>query len=341
MPHRNPFVLNCLSLAGALFLSCSCGFDSASSVLVLGADPNRIRIMSWNAQTFFDDEECGNEFDEFRGGSTDWNTERYEGRLDRLRDAILLGGKTMGMGPDRGPDIVALEEIENSRVVRDLCNRMPSLGTYAHAAFVPSTGTGSFGIALLSRYPIVSVTAHTTHSPDISLRPILEASLDAPCGPLTVFAVHWKSKSGPDSGRSIREAQERALVRCIERLKSESPLTPYIVCGDFNCTPAESAFLAASTGLWSVNGDDGGSYWYNGAWERIDNMLWSGHFANDAGAAGPAGADSAFGWRVSSAQPLAELPLVDSEGHPQAYRIGLDRGYSDHLPLLAELSRRK
>lgn len=336
MPNRNPFSFFCpvLALCGVL-LAASCSLDSAAAALGHGSDPNRIRVMSWNAQTFFDDEECGREFEEFRGSDSDWDTESYEIRLDRLRDTILQAGKKLGMGSDRGPDIVALEEIENERVLRDLCNRIPALGAYSHAAFVPSTGEGSFGVGLLSRYPVLSVTAHTPYAASVSVRPIMQAALDTPMGPLVVFVVHWKSKLGETSGPSIRDAQEEILRTCIESLERESPGAAYLACGDFNCGPEESSLLESSPGIWRRYSGEGGSYWYGGAWERIDNILWS-----EGLETGSAEDEAALGgWRVSRAFPLNDPPLVDSLSHPAAYRVGLKNGYSDHLPLLAELTR--
>jgi len=339
MPFQNPFfsrtrvpgsAARCFGLAVSLatsFLFPACGLDSLAAIAGRGVDPDRIRIMAWNAQTFFDDRECGNEFSEFRGVDSGWTTERYEARLDRLRDVILLAGSRCGTGPDRGPEIVALEEIENARVIRDLCNRMPAAADYGYAAFVPSTGKGAFGTALLSRYPILSLTAHTPLAESVSVRPLLEASLDAPCGALTVFVVHWKSQLGEDGGVSLRAAQERSLRERVEALTRANPLAPYVACGDFNCDPEDSALLADSPGFWANADGVSGSYWYDGAWERIDNMVW------------PQSLLSGTAWRVTRSFVLAESPLVDPEGRPDRYQSWSGKGYSDHLPLVAEIRR--
>ncbi len=341
MPRGNPFLFlkRWTALLCVAVSTLSCALDSVGAALGHGNDPNRIRIMTWNTQTFFDDQECGREFDEFRGGESRWNAEKYEGRLNRLRDTLLQAGKKLGMGSDRGPDIVALQEIENTRVLRDICNRMPALGAYSHAAFVPPTAEGAFGVALLSKYPIRSVTAHTPHVASVSVRPLLQATLDTALGPLALFVVHWKSKVGETAAPSetappsVRYAQEGTLSACIEKLRGDCPEVPYIVCGDFNCGPGESALLGALPGIWERYGDDGGSYWYSGSWERIDNILWSDTLESGHG-------DSSGGglWTVSRSFPLNDPPLTDAGSRPRPYRIGTDGGYSDHLPLLAELT---
>ncbi len=322
MPNRLPFFMPLFAVV--LLSSCPSGY--LSFVSGRAPDPDRIRVMTWNAQTFFDDAECGAEFDEFRGEGSDWTAARYDERLDRLAEGILLAGRRAGMESGLGPDVVALEEIENGRVLRDLCNRLPGAG-YGHAAFVPPTEGGAFGVAVLSRYSILSLSSHTPYSPDVSLRPLLEVTLDAPCGPFVVFVVHWKSKLGDGEGESLRVAQERVLRERIEAVGRDFPGRPFVACGDFNCGPDETDLAASYPGFWERYGGNGGSYWYGGAWERIDNALW------------PESLESGGSWRVSRVVLLDEPPLLGANGRPASYVLRLGTGYSDHLPLLIEMSR--
>lgn len=334
----------------------SCTVESVAYISGRGTDPNKIRILDWNAQTFFDDEECGAEFDEFRGSRTEWDSERYSVRLDRLAEVLLLSGSLAGMGPERAPEIVVLEEIENQKVLRDVCARLPATASYESAIFVPQPPGGSFGSAILSRYPVISVRSHTPYSPDTPLRPMIEARFDTPGGPFVVFAVHWKSKVGGGGDAELRAAQERLLSERIEALKAESPLLPFVACGDFNCGPDESELIASLPGFWArfdasgVTGcagtEDGvgepnGSYWYDGAWERIDHVLWPDALEFPDGLETPNSDDSPklAPYRVTRAILPAGPPLLDSSGHPARYAIYNGRGYSDHLPLLVELTR--
>ncbi|HKK47698.1 MAG TPA: endonuclease/exonuclease/phosphatase family protein, partial [Alkalispirochaeta sp.] len=76
--------------------------------------------------------------------------------------------------------------------------------------------------------------------------------------------------------------------------------------------------------LWSA-GDDPGSYWYFGRWERIDHVL-----VNAAGITGPALTFREF-------QTVQPTDGVDAEGAPLSWQEG---GISDHLPIMAVFDRR-
>ena len=113
-----------------------------------------IKIVNWNAQTFFDAEACGTEYKEFAKGNSPWNKELYEQRLDRLCDVIeKLDG-----------DIVVLEEIENGNIVYDISNRLQKNSfrrnkLYRYACFAKSRGS-SIGCAVLSRLELEKMKVH-------------------------------------------------------------------------------------------------------------------------------------------------------------------------------------
>ncbi len=300
-----------------------------------GEGPRRITFMTWNAQCFFDATETGGEFEEFRGSKSEWSAERYSTRLDRLCEIVLLAGSALDAGPDRAPDVAILEEIESARVIEDLCNRLPSRARYPFAAFVPPAAGSAFATAVLSRYPILSVTAHSSEDESILaakaiLRPLIEVSLDAQGLPITVFGAHWKSKADDSDSAAIRGAQERALAARIGSLRSRDPGAFFVAAGDFNQTDGEFETLGAISGNpwpdWlarcasgEVGGPDG-SYCFDGKWEAIDHYFHS--------------LERDTGYRPASFRVLASPPLTDAEGLPSRYEVFSGKGYSDHLPLL-------
>lgn len=314
--------------------SCSASGEKESGIG--GVGPERITVMTWNAQTLFDADESGNEFAEFKGPKSAWTREKYGARLDRLCEAILLGGSTLGAGPDRGPDIVALEEIESARVLEDLCNRLPQRYRYANVAFVPPREGASFASAVLSRYPIRSVTAHSVAVSGVALRPLLEVTIDVEGMPVSVFSAHWKSKLGNDDTDAVRRAQELVLASRISSLVSGNPEALYVACGDFNqpladftdlgrgsiASPWPDWLAQCSAGL--VQGPEG-SYFYNGDWEAIDHFFFP--------------ADARSGYRARDFKVLSSPPLTDGEAHPARYEVYSGRGYSDHLPLLLAFTK--
>lgn len=298
----------------------------------------RITVMTWNTQTFFDAVESGTEFDEFRGGANGWNAERYGARLDRLRAVIELCGRRAGEEPGAGPDIAVLEEIENEGVVRDICNRLSQRTTYRFAAFVPPAGASAFGSAVLSRLPITGVTAHNVDpepsgsTDPLALRPMLEVSLRLGEETLTVFAVHWKSKSGSDVASSARArlAQERLLADRIAALEVHDAL--WIACGDCNQRYDEFTLLGRYVNCWddwlekcssgAVAGPSG-SYYFHETWETIDNVFLPGAV-----------------WTVQDFRVVSEPPIADSDLLPNRFDAFSGKGVSDHLPLVLALEKR-
>ncbi len=301
-----------------------------------GPGPESISVMTWNTQTFFDAEETGSEFEEFTDSKSKWSAERYGIRLDRLCETLLTAGRIADEGPDRGADIVVLEEIENARVIEDLCNRLPQRNRYLNVAFVPPEEGGAFASAVLSRYPIRSVTAHSVASAGISVRPLLEVMLDAEGRSVSVFAAHWKSKSGDGDTARIRRAQERVLASRIASLETADLSVLYVACGDFNQgleafeilgkekseSPWPDWLARCSSG--QVSGPEG-SYRFDGAWERIDHFFFP--------------AEGLCGYRVRDFQVMGSPPLTDEDENPARYEVFSGSGYSDHLPLILVLAR--
>ena len=310
-----PFFALVLSLLfSACSLSSSCDLPRRGTVT----------LMTWNAQAFFDASENGCEFAEYRGSGSVWSAARYVTRLDRLREVLFLAGRLASLGPDRSPDLVVLQEIENSGVIRDICNRLPASGRYREAVFVPPPAGCAFGSAILSRYPLRSWSAHTVDSLGIPVRPLVEAEFLVDGIPLTVFAVHWKSKAGDASDGGVRFAQERLLAERIAALRARSPGEAFIACGDFNQRLEEFTLLEDASNPWvdwldacatgQVPGP-AGSYWYDGAWETIDHIFYGGII-------------------LCSFTVVSSPPAVTPEQVPARYVIGTGAGYSDHLPLV-------
>jgi endonuclease/exonuclease/phosphatase family metal-dependent hydrolase len=294
-------------------------------------------LVNWNTQTFFDGETSGAEYDDFKGAKSSWSRDKYKIRLARLCEAIAMFDA----------DIVALEEIENDAVVRDITNelngRMAQNRLYPYACFAAKPGS-AIGCAVLSRFSIADVTVHQTDwrsgidpvAPD--MRPIMEVTImiSEKAAPVRLFVNHWKSKSGGEAAAAFWQGkQEAVLARRVIRYPSDA----VIACGDFNRTIAEftqgdgeakrvelrgeSGESASFTSGWlsfppSHTGD--GSYFYQNRWESIDHVFAAGKAALTTFSAlkdGP--------WaRESSAGAI-----------PYRYVLSSGEGYSDHLPVFA------
>jgi endonuclease/exonuclease/phosphatase family metal-dependent hydrolase len=124
------------------------------------------------------------------------------------------------------PDVVGLIEASDPRVVETLGERLEMdyrmSGSPQHEA--------DYGIALLSRLPIVS--SHVHKRPGMN-KPVLEVCVREQDGSeLTIFVTHL-SASFARSGRggdSIRRWEVRQILRMMESKRG----TPHLLMGDFN-----------------------------------------------------------------------------------------------------------
>lgn len=159
--------------------------------------------------------------------------EGTDGKLDLERVAGLV----------RGADIVAFQEVDvrfrgRSGGVDQAAKLGELLG--GHFAFGPNIveGDGAYGVALVTRFPIVSHVNHrlpkSAGREKAEPRGLLECRLDVDGRPLRVYVTHLAHDSQAD--RSLQIAKVREIV-------AASP-DPWIVMGDFNLRPETNDYKA-------------------------------------------------------------------------------------------------
>lgn len=313
------------ALAVMVFVSCAAGAPAETG----GAKRQKLKVMNWNLQTFFDASFDGSEYSEYRNAKGGWTQEKYEARLDRLASVI----KTLDA------DIIILEELEKEAQLQDIANRLS--GTfhfsklYTHALFATSDGS-AIGCAVLSRLPIDDVFVHAmdirgkTRQP--SMRPIIQFSVQAKNKTLTIFVNHWKSKSGGAEKSEIwRKRQESQLAALMAQASKKN--RPVLAAGDLNKDISEFDVCATENGKnvllhgaqavpvyspWILeNGSlvESGSYWYKKEWERIDHFFVAGDIT------------------LTDFRPETAGEWAFEDGHPRRYQLWNGKGYSDHLPI--------
>jgi hypothetical protein len=72
-------------------------------------------------------------------------------------------------------------------------------------------------------------------------------------------------------------------------------------------------------------GEETGSYYYQGRWERIDQIFLSGDFFDGEG------------WEYAAFSINAGENLTDAQGRPRSFNPGTGQGFSDHFGLLLRL----
>lgn len=298
-----------------------------------------ISLVCWNVQTFFDAVTTGNEYKEFKN-SERWNKEKYIKRLDRLCEVMTT----------LNPDIFVMEEIENAEVVQDIANVLAggswnNKKIWQYACFAKESGS-SIGCAVFSRYELSELRSHaidirTQQEEQPSTRPIMQLTVNAGNLEFELFVNHWKSKSGGEEETEIwRDWQELVLADCVMTMERESPGLALVMCGDFNRSAEDFALISKdkkantvlrgkdqninvfspwfrSDGKFSI---ETGSYYFNGDWERIDNILITGNVS------------------ITSFTTVTDSPVADEEGIPSSYKLYTGDGCSDHLPLKCVLA---
>jgi len=173
-----------------------------------------------------------------------------------------------------GPDIVALQEVDDNRTRTDhvdqarwLADQLGMTSTYAAAE---QQGDGSYGNAILSRFPVVSSTSHRLPATGTGLsnpRVLLRTVVEIDGFELTVDSTHFSNTSEPS-----RVMQARTVAGLHD--------DPRIVMGDLNSSTNDRPLDILRTDLvdaWDQVGT-GTKYTHHTrhSQARIDFVLYSG-----------------------------------------------------------------
>jgi len=304
---------------------------------------NTVSLVCWNLQTFFDAETTGTEYSEFIK-NPDWNRDAYQNRLNRLCSAIST----------LKADIFVFQEVENSNVIIDISNKLQtnawnSKDLWHYSCFAKKEGT-SIGIAILSKFPLENLKTHylqiqSQKEIQPQSRLLVEVQAKIKEKTLTIFANHWKSKSGGQAQTEIwRDWQELQMTQQLQKCNQNDKV---VICGDFNRDACEfvcdfsgnykdynTIFRGVSEKCKSIenikvyspwflqNGSyatQTGSYFFNDCWERIDNIFCYGDI------------------KIMGFSPKITENWATSEGIPKKFLIYSGNGYSDHLPIMCNL----
>ena len=265
-----------------------------------------------------------------------WTKKRYWRKLNNI------GQELLSVCDDGVPDIVALCEVENDSVVRDLTKRSLLRGAGYQYVMTQSPDLRGIDVALL--YQPLTFALDTAFAlrvtPVGDMRPtrdILYACGEISSGDtLHVFVVHLPSRYGGERySRPFRQAVATRLCQSLDSLRQLSPDAHVIVAGDFN-DAADSPALRQLTdnGLLHLTsdarGENGvrGTYRYQGEWGSLDHVLGSPTISSMV--------DTVF---IHSPRFLLEKePLYGGLRPRRTYNgIRYQPGYSDHLPLVVRL----
>ena len=266
-----------------------------------------------------------------------WTKNRYWHKLNNIAQE-LLSCSNEGI-----PDLIALCEVENDSVMRDLTKR--SLLRNAGYEYLMTSSPDQRGIDVALLYspftfaPIRSYSIRVEPIKDMrATRDILYVCGETISGDtLHVFVVHQPSKFGGEKySRPFRQVVADRVCQSVDSIYAVSPDAKLLIAGDFNdAADGNSLQWYYQHRLQNITkdakGDNGaeGTYRYKGEWESIDHILASPYIYN----------------KVYSAIIHSPLFLLENETQyggvrPRRTYNGMryQPGYSDHLPLIVRFT---
>ena len=273
-----------------------------------------------------------------------WTPVRYWSKLNRIGQEIIAS--SADSVTHQLPDLVALVEVENDSVLRDLTRR--SLLRHAGYEYLMTESPDLRGIDVALLYQPFAFRPvcydYFAIAPLEGMRPtrdILYVKGETVGGDtLHVFVVHAPSRYGGErQTRANRRIVADRLLAEVENIRRSEPSPKVIVAGDFN-DYADSPALQhlAANGLHNVTagvtgrhsrakrtGRVKGTYRYQGQWQSIDHVLVSSELADAV--------EEVF---INDAPFLLEEDKKYGGVKPLRTYNGMryQHGFSDHLPLV-------
>jgi endonuclease/exonuclease/phosphatase family metal-dependent hydrolase len=300
----------------------------------------------WNVENFFDDkldhrhQKADTEFDAWFAN----NPEILKLKLAKLTEALLK------MNDGRGPDILAICEVESPRAAQLLQQalnaRLEPRWHYTEVLAKDLNAGRHIAPAIITRLP-VRAGKTTMHG---KMQRILEGRVVVGGQELIILATHWTSRLQATSGTG-RDHYADTIYSVFREYYRQDPNAAILVCGDFNDTPqdesvvkhlhstADMAAVKAARGepvLYNLFADKDaahgfGTHNYHGKWFIFDQILVS------------KGMLEGHGWTCdpASAQTFNSL-YRPGDAQKRPWRFGEEhekgqRGYSDHFPVTVKL----
>ena len=297
-----------------LLLSCSPSPDKEE----------RFVIVTWNMCEFFDSREDGGEYAGWRE-SDGWNDAKYNERIKKC--VMYMVSNFMDA------DVIVLEEVESSEVLISLLEGGMKKEGYIYYGI--ASDESDLSVAFISRIKPVSLRLLFVPSS----RPMLSLDFDINGEMVKIIGVHLRSRL-KEENEEIR--REELLMLKDEAEKCDCPL---IIIGDFNIDPfihkeemcdtreGETTLPLTGDGSRAYGGRlfspyldyasplMGGTYFFEGQWERLDNILLSSFF---------------FDWEGIEYEGTTIIKGGDASdylGRPLKYDKSTGKGMSDHFAL--------
>ena len=199
-------------------------------------------------------------------------------------DGVANPGKIAAIIADLDVDIVALQEVDVGHSTRENRNQAQMIAGVLgveHVYFpVEQEGLRRFGLAVLSRFPIVRFDQVRLPNVYPLLNPrkrgALRTRIETPVGPIKLINTHLSLF------RLERRLQLKALMAG-DKLAAGPADEPVVFCGDLNSGPSSETYKQVSHLLTDVqtasnSGPLEATFHAKGPFFRIDHIFVSSHF---------------------------------------------------------------
>ena len=284
------------------------------------AECNTIEVASWRAECL----------------ELDWSDAAIDFKLN------VLGETIQQINNGLGPDVIALQEVENVEILERLRTEYLAEAGYLPAILIEGQDLRGIDVAFLSKLPLAEppklhpLKFAEQPEREKDTRGVLQANFLLPDGEiLTGFSVHFPAPFHPTEMRV-------AAYEHLTNLRSQLPDENYVfAAGDFNTTSTEDheqgmleRFVDPTwTAVHEISCDGCmGTHYYarDDVWSFLDMILWS----------PPKGTTATWAVDASSISIANENPAqVTAEGTPARFRLAEKTGVSDHWPVVMTLTR--
>lgn len=284
-------------------------------------------------------------------GDYQWTPERYQHKLTNMSYAISRIAADLGC-----PTLIAVSEIENERVLRDLVN-MPSLKPYNYdVAHHDSPDRRGVDVALLyqkDRFKVLYQYGYPLITSDTSFRTrdqfLIKGILDG-TDTLHLILNHWPSKRGGEKrSMPLRIAAAELSRHISDSIMQANPAAKVVILGDLNDNPNAKSiteYLKAKGKMQDV----GVNELFNPMFKLYKDGVWSYVYRDEPNVIDQIIVSYGLlhpqsGYRYSSVAIFRANFLITKsgsyEGYPlRTYAAGTYMGgYSDHLPVYIILEK--
>ncbi len=353
--------LQLLMLLCCAFLLMHCKATKKTVKTVSKQKTTTYRIGFYNVENLFDTlDNPLTEGDDFftPQGRNQWNTERYNKKLNDLARIIDEMGQPVLMG---------LSEVENESVCRDICKNEQLADAGYAIIHEESPDFRGIDVALLYQkklFRILETDIIRINFPkevveDYTTRDILyvKGVLNKK-DTLHIFVNHWPSRRGGlEASEPKRLYVARQLSNYTNNILKGNPKANIVLVGDFNDEPSNKSIVEglsckpqdifdnkaanapAPSGFFncmdSLHTRGIGTYNYRGNWNMLDHVIVSSSLkATDAPLQFKKGVIFQRNWMMYKHDRFGLMPSR-TYGGPNYYG-----GFSDHLPVYAEFIRK-